>query len=118
MTPAPPASNDSPSFLRRLIHALAVAAVTSALALGIAAPAIPQAQHQMQPASEARRPSTPAPDADHGRASADETKSTAATAETGPSADTGQRSAGRDRGAQEATHKLPADSTTNHTLAL
>ncbi|MFZ1895650.1 MAG: hypothetical protein WAU59_16490, partial [Rhodoplanes sp.] len=118
MTPTPH-SYTSP--LRRLIHALAVVAATSALALGVAAPAFPQAQRQMQPASEARRPNAPAPDADRARASTDDAKSAAASSETNranPSAEQGQQSAGRDHAAQEATRKLPADAITDHTLAL
>ncbi|MFY9733636.1 MAG: hypothetical protein WAL02_00675, partial [Rhodoplanes sp.] len=104
MTPNP---HNSTSPLRRLIHALAVAA-TCALALGVAAPAFPQAQRQMQPASEARRPNAPAPDADRARASTDDAKSAAASSETNranTSAEQGQQSAGRDHAAQEATRK-------------
>lgn len=118
MTPTP---NLSASPLRRLIHALAVVAATSALALSLAAPAFPQAQRQMQPASEARRPNAPASDANRARASADETKPVTAATETSrasPSAEIGQQPAGRDHAGQEATRKLPADAITDHTLAL
>jgi len=118
--PAPPASRAAVVPLRRLIPALAVAAATGVLALGLTAPAFPQAHQRMQPASEAQRPSAPAPGADQGRRS-EEAKPAAPATEADhhrPAADAEQRPASHDRGAQEAARRLPADSTIDHSLAL
>jgi carboxypeptidase C (cathepsin A) len=117
-----PLTTSFPSPPFRFVRAVAIAVLASALTLSIAGPAFPQAQRQAQPPSEARRPSAPAPDADRPRAPAGDTDRPAA-----PSTDTGrpspptemvQQAGGRERGAQEATRKLPADATTDHTLAL
>ncbi|MGZ8367619.1 MAG: S10 family serine carboxypeptidase-like protein [Rhodoplanes sp.] len=117
-----PKTNQSPSPLRRLIYALVLAAAAGALAMGASAPAFSQAQRQTQPPSEARRSSAPPPAAERPSTPAGEADRAAApTADTGrpaPPIETVQQPAGRDRGGQEATRKLPADATSDHALAL
>ncbi|HEX5845970.1 MAG TPA: hypothetical protein VFY53_06775, partial [Rhodoplanes sp.] len=117
-----PKTNPAPSPLRRLIYALVLATAAGALAMGAGAPAFSQAQRQTQPPSEARRPSAPPPAAERPSTPAGEADRAAApAAETGqpaPPTETVQQPAGRDRGGQEATRKLPADATSDHALAL
>ncbi len=116
-----PRSRHPLSPVRRLMHALALAAAASALTLSVGAPAYPQAQRRPQAASEARPPSAPAPETDRSIPSAGETgRAAAPSAESGrpsPATETTQQPAGRER-AQEAVRKLPADASTHHALAL